>query len=189
MISIGPNAHRPPNRPTCPHGNSLRKPCRECEADKVVRHNVEVTVEPWEPHKDSAYVMMLLGELHQGHADMYQAIGVTMTAPWFDLQDTNVMIIRREYTTVGVIITDSSNAFAKTACINDVIIAPQHRRNGYARAAIKAVIATMQEQGVEHVTLSVAMMNKHAMNLYRDMGFEPVSAFMLKKLPKEDDNV
>jgi RimJ/RimL family protein N-acetyltransferase len=51
---------------------------------------------------------------------------------------------------------------------------PEHRRQGYATEAVRALLAWAREQGVDHFIASVAPQNEPSLRLVRRLGFTEV---------------
>lgn len=68
------------------------------------------------------------------------------------------------------------------AFINELEIAPQHRRQGHARAALKLLQAQLRAQGVTRLELSVFAHNRTARAFYRTLGFSLSSLTLGKAL-------
>lgn len=66
--------------------------------------------------------------------------------------------------------------------VYDLLIAPEHRRRGYAAAAFAAMETLAREQGVTRIGLHVFAHNPAAQALYRKLGYEVVSVNMLKRI-------
>lgn len=58
--------------------------------------------------------------------------------------------------------------------IVNVATHPDHRRHGYARAVLEALLSLAREQGIVTLTLEVRASNYGAQALYSSLGFEPV---------------
>jgi ribosomal protein S18 acetylase RimI-like enzyme len=69
-----------------------------------------------------------------------------------------------------------------TGYVYDVAIAPEHRRQGHARAAFLALEAVAREMGLAEIGLHVFWNNEGAQALYRSLGYEPTGINMHKKL-------
>ena len=63
-----------------------------------------------------------------------------------------------------------------------VLVKPEHRRKGYARAALLAAEQLALEQGLSGIALHVFSHNTHAQALYRGLGYGVASLNMLKPL-------
>ena len=58
--------------------------------------------------------------------------------------------------------------------IVNVATHPDHRRHGYAREVLSALLELAREQGIVTLTLEVRVSNHGAQALYRSLGFEDV---------------
>lgn len=67
-----------------------------------------------------------------------------------------------------------------------VIVKPEHRRRGYARAALLAAEKLALEQGLSGIALHVFAHNTQAQALYRALGYSVASLNMLKPLGAGD---
>jgi ribosomal protein S18 acetylase RimI-like enzyme len=67
---------------------------------------------------------------------------------------------------------------AKTAYVYQIIVAPEHRRRGHARAALQQAAALAAAQGHSSIALHVFAFNEAAQALYRSLGYQVVSLNM-----------
>lgn len=58
--------------------------------------------------------------------------------------------------------------------ITEVVVDPEYRRRGYARALLAETLSALRAAGRSDVRLVATKSNTSAMELYRSMGFEPV---------------
>lgn len=70
----------------------------------------------------------------------------------------------------------------REAFIYDLWIGPEHRRRGYATAALAAVADDARRRGCERLGLNVFATNPGAAALYRKCGFEVVASHMNRPL-------
>jgi ribosomal protein S18 acetylase RimI-like enzyme len=68
------------------------------------------------------------------------------------------------------------------AYIYYIMVAPEHRRRGYASAALNAVANIARSKGCARLALNVFARNEIAQSLYRKLGFHVVSLHMNKPL-------
>jgi len=71
----------------------------------------------------------------------------------------------------------SSVSLGKIIVLNDLFVAPKHRKKGVANELIRAVEQFAKEQGAIRVDLSTAKDNFSAQALYEKMGFKQGSGF------------
>jgi ribosomal protein S18 acetylase RimI-like enzyme len=67
-----------------------------------------------------------------------------------------------------------------------ILVKPEHRRKGYARAALLAAEQLALEQGLSGIALHVFAHNTQAQALYRALGYDVASLNMLKPLGAGD---
>lgn len=65
----------------------------------------------------------------------------------------------------------SSLSAATVYVLNDLFVAPDHRREGVAQALLEAAEAFARESGAVQLSLSTAMTNDPAQSLYEGMGW------------------
>ena len=70
----------------------------------------------------------------------------------------------------------------QVAFIYDIAVLPQHRRKGYAQAALGAIEAWARDHGLVGVQLHVHGPNTGARELYRKVGFVETDVTMLKRV-------
>jgi ribosomal protein S18 acetylase RimI-like enzyme len=61
--------------------------------------------------------------------------------------------------------------------IFDVVVSPQHRRQGHGRALMQALLQWAQGDGATSAYLQVTGSNAAARSLYASLGFEPAYAY------------
>ena len=71
----------------------------------------------------------------------------------------------------------SSVRTARTWILNDLFVDSAQRKQGTGRALIEAAHAYAIETGAAAISLSTEHTNETAKALYRDIGYEPVTAF------------
>ncbi|QHQ59985.1 GNAT family N-acetyltransferase [Anaerocolumna sedimenticola] len=54
-------------------------------------------------------------------------------------------------------------------------ILPEFRRNGYGKAAFRAVMDIIKSKGIDDIQLDVESKNRNALNLYKSFGFQEMS--------------
>jgi ribosomal protein S18 acetylase RimI-like enzyme len=72
--------------------------------------------------------------------------------------------------------------FGRVAFIYDIAVFPEHRRRGYAQAALTGIEAWAREHGCVGVQLHVHGPNAGARELYRRAGFVETDVTMLKRV-------
>jgi ribosomal protein S18 acetylase RimI-like enzyme len=75
----------------------------------------------------------------------------------------------------AIVVTEVASGVAHVA---QLVVDPDHRRRGVARALLSAAGAAAAAQGVTRVTLMVSDANDRALALYRSLGFSPRSVFL-----------
>lgn len=84
---------------------------------------------------------------------------------------------------------DSPFAFARRWCeIDQLVVAPAHRRRGVARALVEAVVDDARANGVRDVEVSVWSFNDNAQAMFRRLGFSPRALCLRRPVspPTED---
>ncbi|MCL4308579.1 MAG: GNAT family N-acetyltransferase [Candidatus Thermoplasmatota archaeon] len=66
------------------------------------------------------------------------------------------------------------------AFVYDLLVYPQHRRHGYAEAAMRAIEAKVRELGLERLALHVFGANAGAIRLYQRLGYTTTNILMAK---------
>jgi len=64
--------------------------------------------------------------------------------------------------------------------LHDIVVDPNTRRHGHARALLSATIDELERRGAPRVVLSTAVKNAGAQALFRSFGFEPTMIEMTK---------
>ena len=87
-------------------------------------------------------------------------------------------IIEVDSTPVGVLwyLTEETDG-VRHAFLNDFVIAPEHRRKGYASAALKTLAQEAQARGCTEIRLYVSDDNHAAKALYERCGFQLLRPF------------
>ena len=70
------------------------------------------------------------------------------------------------------------NKATREAYLNNVTVSPEHRRKGYASAALQAIVELARAEGCTVLALNVFAPNEAAQRLYRKFGLEVVSMHM-----------
>jgi len=71
----------------------------------------------------------------------------------------------------------------RVAYLFQLLVFPQYRRRGHARAALAALEAVAREHGITTLALNVFGSNHGAQELYRSVGYAVTSMSMQKELP------
>lgn len=93
------------------------------------------------------------------------------------LEDGVFFGIRRQGRLVAVTGTHVVGKRSRVAAVGSVFTHPVHRGQGYGRATGAAVVQTLLQAGIETIVLNVAMVNEHALGLYRSLGFWPFCGY------------
>lgn len=82
----------------------------------------------------------------------------------------------------SLLYTISTAEGGKAALLEDLVVAPEHRKRGIAAALLKHVVAHARADGVLRLTLLTDMQNERAQALYRRLGFvgSPMKPMRLK---------
>ncbi len=67
---------------------------------------------------------------------------------------------------------------SREAYLNNVTVLPEHRRKGYATAALETIADRARAEGCTVLALNVFAPNTAAQLLYRKFGLEVVSTYM-----------
>lgn len=70
----------------------------------------------------------------------------------------------------------------RRAFINDFVIQPQFRGQGFGKQALQALDIKMEEMNVESIMLHVFAHNTTAISLYEKMGYEVTNLYMRKSV-------
>lgn len=75
--------------------------------------------------------------------------------------------------------------FYASAAISDLYVAPAYRGQGWGKHLLQAAVAMIRERGLHAATITVAAGNDAARELYRALGFEPMTETFLLPLDPE----
>lgn len=78
----------------------------------------------------------------------------------------------------------ADRAIGRVAFIYDIAVLPEHRRKGYAQAALAEIETWAREHGLVGVQLHVHGPNTAARELYRRAGFIETDVTMLKRVDR-----
>ena len=86
----------------------------------------------------------------------------------------------------SLLFTVSTAEGGKAALFEDLVVHPEHRKQGIGAKLLEYVIVQAREQGVLRLTLLTDMQNEQAQVLYRKLGFvgSPMKPMRLKIKPK-----
>jgi ribosomal protein S18 acetylase RimI-like enzyme len=105
------------------------------------------------------------------------------------LDDANIVILVAEraglvlgYTYAGVEGMDYMSLRGPAGVIYDILVDPEHRRNGIGRALLDATIAALKDRGSPRVVLSTAERNVDAQRLFERAGFRRTMVEMTREL-------
>lgn len=89
---------------------------------------------------------------------------------------------------VGVIwIAKAERAFGSIGFIYDLVVWPEHRRQGYAAQATRALEEEATRLGLQGLALHVFGHNAPAQDLYVKLGYQPTNISMFKPLRHSGD--
>lgn len=90
--------------------------------------------------------------------------------------------------TIGFIwLSLGSKGSEQVAFVHQLLILPEHRRHGHARATLKTIEAALAAKGVAAIVLHVFNNNKAAQQFYSAVGYEVASLNLQKKLNQSND--
>jgi GNAT superfamily N-acetyltransferase len=82
----------------------------------------------------------------------------------------------------NALITVSTAQGGRVLLLEDVIVSRAHRGGGLGRYMVEHVLAWAGEQGMTRVTLLADKDNRHALDFYHKLGFEPSHMTVLRKM-------
>jgi len=93
---------------------------------------------------------------------------------------------RKVVAMASLLFTISTAEGGKAALFEDLVVHPEHRKQGIGAKLLEYVIGQAREQGVLRLTLLTDMQNEQAQVLYRKLGFvgSPMKPMRLKIKPK-----
>ena len=93
---------------------------------------------------------------------------------------------RKVVAMASLLFTISTAEGGKAALFEDLVVHPEHRKQGIGAKLLEYVIGQAREQGVLRLTLLTDMQNEQAQVLYRKLGFvgSPMKPMRLKIRPK-----
>jgi len=86
----------------------------------------------------------------------------------------------------SLLFTVSTAEGGKAALFEDLVVSPDHRKQGIGAKLLEYVIGQARAEGVLRLTLLTDMQNEQAQVLYRKLGFvgSPMKPMRLKLKPK-----
>ena len=93
---------------------------------------------------------------------------------------------RRVVAMASLLFTVSTAEGGKAALFEDLVVSPDHRKQGIGAKLLEYVIGQARAEGVLRLTLLTDMQNEQAQVLYRKLGFvgSPMKPMRLKLKPK-----
>ena len=82
----------------------------------------------------------------------------------------------------NVVVSPASMALSLFWQLRDLYVAPDHRRQGVARALVDDVVADARAAGAARISLQTEVGNDRALALYRSAGFEVVDELTMLNL-------
>ena len=132
-------------------------------------------------------------DMEQRHVtDVAELENIIFSSPWSEKslaecvggKNTLFLVCEKDGRTVGYV---GCYTVCDDAAITNVAVHPDHRRQGIAKALVKALISRASERGCAQVSLEVRVSNASAIALYEKLGFRSVGirrGFYSK--PRED---
>src|SRR4051812_29944624 len=141
---------------------------------------------------DLPQLVQLLGILFDHEAEFTPDAGKQEAALKMILgnPDRGKIYVARDGRTVvamaSLLYTVSTAEGGKAALFEDLVVHPDHRKQGIGEALLKFVVAQARSDGVLRLTLLTDMQNERAQAMYRRAGFvgSPMKPMRLKIKPK-----
>ena len=95
------------------------------------------------------------------------------------------LVARSHNKLLGWILLDRSYDYfinKEVGWINDIYVKKEYRKNGIAKRLIFEGIKEFRKKGFLEVSLNVYSTNKHAISLYKSLGFQEASKLMTKTI-------
>lgn len=102
-----------------------------------------------------------------------------MIAQWLQQEKQRFFIGQVQGAAVGML---RLHMDAPSVFINSFNVRPEHRRRGYGRQILMAVVERLIAEGWEYIRLEVATENRNALSLYYGCGFQEVTAYRYYRL-------
>ena len=142
--------------------------------------------------KDLPQLVALLGTLFEQEAEFTPDAAKQETALKMIFADPKVgrLYVAKEGPKVvamaSLLFTVSTAEGGRAALFEDLVVRPEHRKQGIGARLLEYVIAQARAEGVVRLTLLTDMQNEQAQVLYRRLGFvgSPMKPMRLKIKPK-----
>jgi GNAT superfamily N-acetyltransferase len=142
--------------------------------------------------KDLPQMVELLGNLFEQEAEFTPNAAKQETALKMILADPKIgrLYVAKEGSKVvamaSLLFTVSTAEGGKAALFEDLVVSPEHRKQGIGAKLLEYVIGQARAEGVLRLTLLTDMQNEQAQVLYRRLGFvgSPMKPMRLKIKPK-----
>jgi GNAT superfamily N-acetyltransferase len=142
--------------------------------------------------KDLAQMVALLGQLFEQEAEFTPDSAKQEAALRMILADPKAgkLYVAKDGSKVvamaSLLYTVSTAEGGKAALFEDLVVRPDHRKQGIGAKLLEYVIAQARADGVLRLTLLTDMQNEQAQVLYRRLGFvgSPMKPMRLKIKPK-----
>ena len=143
--------------------------------------------------KDLPQLVELLGQLFAHEAEFTPDAKKQEVALKMILADAKVgrVFVAREGSKVvamaSLLYTVSTAEGGRAALFEDLVVRPEHRKQGIGAQLLEYVIAQARADGLLRLTLLTDMQNEDAQVLYRKLGFvgSPMKPMRLKIKPRE----
>ncbi|WP_438970529.1 GNAT family N-acetyltransferase [Methylophaga sp.] len=99
----------------------------------------------------------------------------------------HILVLKQDATVFGMVsllYLPSTAMGGKVALLEDLIIAPQMRHQGYGKLLLEAAVTFARQQNCLRITLLTDKDNLTAQQLYMDQGFEFSAMSVMRKLIK-----
>jgi len=142
--------------------------------------------------KDLPQMVELLGQLFEQEAEFTPNAAKQETALKMILADPKIgkLYVAKEGGKVvamaSLLFTVSTAEGGKAALFEDLVVSPEHRKQGIGAKLLEYVIGQARAEGVLRLTLLTDMQNEQAQVLYRKLGFvgSPMKPMRMKIKPK-----
>ena len=142
--------------------------------------------------KDLPQMVELLGRLFEQEAEFTPNAAKQEAALKMILADAKLgkLYVAKEASKVvamaSMLFTVSTAEGGKAALFEDLVVHPDHRKQGIGAKLLEFVIGQARAEGVMRLTLLTDMQNERAQVLYRKLGFvgSPMKPMRLKIKPK-----
>src|SRR5258706_383363 len=143
--------------------------------------------------KDLAQMVELLGQLFAQEAEFNPDAAKQEAALKIILADPKLgrLYVAKDGSRVvamaSMLFTVSTAEGGKAALFEDLVVRPDHRKQGIGAKLLEHVIAQARAEGVLRMTLLTDMQNENAQLLYRKLGFvgSPMKPMRLKLKPRK----